>query len=246
MYRFLLSPRWIGLAIFVVVMFVTCFLLGQWQYDRYHQRQAANDVTRDNYTAEPVPVRNALADGWSSDLAWRTVTATGTFDPQNEVTVRFAHRDSRTGVEIVTPLRLTTGETILVQRGWSKADNSGGASEEILPPPTGRVTLTGWLQPDSTAESSATKPRDGQVRAIDSAQWDDLLGVEPMPGFIAMTAPQQDGLEMAKKPDLSSGPSFFYSIQWYFFAGLALFGYFWFARTEVRERRQAAPASTAV
>lgn len=244
MYRFLLSPRWIGLLVFALSLSVIFVLLGNWQWDRYHERQADNDVTRGNYTSEPVPVQQALAGGWSSDLAWRTVTATGTFLPEDQVTVRFAHRDSRTGVEVVTPLRLASGEIVLVQRGWAKSDNSGGPPADITPPPSGPVTITGWLQPDSTADAEVTTPRDGQVRAIDSASWTDLLGEEALPGYIAMTSPDQEGLEMAKAPDLGSGPSGFYAFQWWFFAGLAVFGYYWFVRTEVRDRRKATAAQT--
>jgi len=241
-YRFLLSPRWVGLLVFALFMTVACVWLGGWQWDRYHQRQAENDVTRNNYQAEPIPVERALSDGWSPKLDWRTVTATGTFLPEHQVTVRFAHRDSRTGVEVVTPMRLDSGDIVLVQRGWAKSDNSGGPPDDITPPPEGQVTVTGWLQPDSTANRQATTPRDGEVRAIASSRWDDELGTEALPGFVAMTSPEQEGLESAQEPDLGSGPSGFYAVQWYFFAGLAVFGYYWFVRTEVRERRQAAAA----
>lgn len=239
MYRFLLSPRWVGLAVFAAFMAVACVWLGGWQWDRYHQRQAANDVTRGNYMADPIPVERALANGWSSKLAWRTVTATGTFQPEDEITVRFAQRGSTPGVDVVTPLRLTSGEIVLVDRGWMSASRTGDAPDDIPAAPTGEVTITGWLQPDSTADAAATTPTKGQVRAIDSSRWADLLGAEPLPGHIALTSPEQDGLKAPDEPDLGSGPSGFYAVQWYFFAGLAVFGYYWFVRTEVRERRQA-------
>ncbi len=239
MYRFLLSPRWIGLLVFALFMFSACIWLGGWQHDRYEQRQTANDVIRGNYTGDPVDVEDVLADGWSTDLNWRTVTATGVFDPEHEVTVRFSQRDSRPGVDVVTPLRLDSGATVLVDRGWIESDRTGTAPDDIPLPPTGTVTITGWLQPDSTANHAATTPSNRQVRAIRGSNWADFLGTTPLTGHIAMTDPEQDGIETPVQPDLGSGPSLFYSIQWYFFAGLAAFGYFWFVRTEVKERRQA-------
>jgi len=237
-YRFLVSPRWIGLAVFTVVMTLLFIWLGGWQADRYQQRKDANALTRANYTAEPVPIEDALAAGWTKDSAWKTVTATGAFEPEKEATVRFAARDGRPGVEIVTPLRLESGDVVLINRGWVKSDNTGAAPDSIPAPPPGTVTITGWLQPNSTADAKATTPTDGQVRAIDSKQWEKTLNEELLPGYVAMTAPEQAGIELAKQPDLGSGPSLFYSIQWYFFTALAIFGYFWFVRAEVLERRK--------
>lgn len=243
MLRFLASPRWIGLAVFVVVMAVTCFMLGGWQYDRWEQRKADNAVVKTNLKADPAPVAEVVADGWDPDLEYRTVTATGTFDSAHEVTVRFAHRDSRPGVQVVTPLRLDDGTVVLVDRGWIEGPRNGEAPEDVPAAPTGPVTVTGWLQPASTADKAATTPRDGQVRAVNGARWTDFLGTEPLPGFVAMTSPEQEGLEGPAEPDLGTGPHLFYSIQWYFFAGLAAFGYFWFVRAELIERRR--PKATA-
>lgn len=239
MYRFLLSPRWVGLLVFALAMTVACVFLGNWQWDRYHQRQASNDVTRGNFEADPIPVEDALSDGWDADLAWRTVTATGTFVPEDEVTVRFSQRGSTPGVDVVTPLRLTSGDIVLVDRGWMRSARSGEAPDDIPAAPSGPITVTGWLQPDSTANRAATTPTNDQVRAIRSTNWTDRLGARPLPGHVAMTDPAQDGLQGAQEPDLGSGPSGIYAVQWYFFAGLAIFGYVWFVRAEVRERRQA-------
>ncbi|MTB86996.1 SURF1 family protein [Aeromicrobium senzhongii] len=239
MLRFLLSPRWIGLAIFVVAMAVTCYVLGGWQYDRWEQRKADNAVVEANLEAKPAPVSDVLADGWDPDLEYRTVSATGTFDSAHEVTVRFAHRDSQPGVQVITPLRLTDGRVVLVDRGWIQGPRNGEAPEDVPAAPTGPITITGWLQPASTADTAATTPRDGQVRAVNSARWTKFLGSEPLPGYIEMTEPKQDGLKAPEDPDLGTGPHLFYALQWYFFMGLALLGYVWFARDEVRNQRQA-------
>lgn len=243
MYRFLLSPRWVGLAVFAAFMTLACLWLAGWQHDRYQQRHEHNATTRANFTGDPVPVEELLAGGASDDLVWRTVTATGSFDPEHEVTVRFSQRDGRPGVDVVTPLRLASGATVLVDRGWVEAANTGAAPDDLPPPPEGTVTVRGWWQPDSTADAAATTPTKGQVRAIDGTSWKRTLGTTPLPGYVAMTEPEQDGIAAAEEPDLSAGPSLFYSIQWYFFAALALFGYFWFVRTEVRERQAKATRS---
>ncbi len=226
------------MAVFSVVMAATFIWLAGWQADRYEQRKAENALIRANYTAEPTPVSDVLAKGWQDDLEWRTVTATGTFEPANEVTVRFSPRDSRPGVEVVTPFRLADGSLVLINRGWVESDNSGSAPAEIPAAPAGEVTVSGWLRANSTAKASATTPTDGQVRAINSSRWTKTLGEEALPGYVAQTSPVSDGIEVAKQPDLGSGPSLFYSIQWYFFTALAVFGYFWFVRAELLDRRK--------
>lgn len=238
MLRFLVSPRWIGLAVFTAFMLGACIWLAGWQHDRWEERKHDNAIVRTNQAADAVAVQDALGDGWTDRLEFLTVTATGTFLPEHETTVRFQTRDATPGVDVVTPMRLTSGETVLVDRGWIEGPRSGRAPDDIPAAPTGTVTITGWLQPDSSAGSRATTPRDGQVRAIDSASWSTLLGSTPLPGHVAQTAPETAGLTGPEDPDLGTGPHLFYSIQWYFFAALAVFGYGWFVRTEILDRRR--------
>src|SRR5690606_30815511 len=152
-----------------------------------------------------------------------TVTATGTFDPDVQVVVRFRPRDGRTGVEVVSPLRLDSGRILLVNRGWLAADNSSAAPQDVPPPPHGPVTVVGWWQPDSEAGADTTTPRDGQVRAIDSRRWSDLVG-PTVPGHLALTSPEQDGLVPAQEPVPVSGPSPFNFNPWHIYSRLDLRG----------------------
>ena len=41
--------------------------------------------------------------------------------------------------------------------------------------------------------------------------------------------------------DTSNGPHFFYGLQWWFFGALAIFGFFYLAWDEARQRRGATP-----
>ena len=42
MYRFLLTPRWLGAAVLSVVAAVIMVMLGNWQLHRYQERSAIN------------------------------------------------------------------------------------------------------------------------------------------------------------------------------------------------------------
>jgi cytochrome oxidase assembly protein ShyY1 len=49
--------------------------------------------------------------------------------------------------------------------------------------------------------------------------------------------PAAEALALEPRPELGQGPHFFYALQWWFFGGLAVFGWFYFAWVEHKERR---------
>jgi cytochrome oxidase assembly protein ShyY1 len=127
---------------------------------------------------------------------------------------------------------------VLVDRGWLATDNTD-TEFDVPAPPSGSVTVTGWLQPDSGAEAAATTPTDGQVRAISSAGFAPELPYSVTGGHLLLLeeipAPSVP-LAAPEPPDLGQGPHFFYGLQWFFFAALAVVGYVWFAWLEVHPR----------
>ena len=240
MYRFLLSARWLGFAAAVAVLAVVSVRLGLWQWAKLDERQATNAVAETNLDAPPVAWPKVMAPGRgpaAGDL-WRRVQATGTYDPSAQVTVKYQTREGSPGVDVVTPLVTPEGTAVLVDRGWLATENTD-AAVDVPAPPSGSVTVTGWLQPDSGAEEAATTPTDGQVRAVSSRGFaaelpypvtgGHLLLLEESPGAaVPLVAPEP--------PDLGQGPHFFYGLQWFFFAALAVVGYVWFAWLEVHPR----------
>jgi cytochrome oxidase assembly protein ShyY1 len=240
-YRFLLTPRWLGLAVVVLALSAVAVRLGMWQFDRLDERRAANVAIRANLAADPVPVDSLLSvgDAVEGDLEWRAVTATGTYDGDAELVVRNQTREAGPGASVVVPLTTEGGEVVLVERGWVSTAGSPTELPDVDPPPAGRVTVTGWLRRDSPAGPEATDPVDGTVRAINSAMIGDALGRDLLPGYVALTdqEPAADAaLEPPVPPDLGQGPHFFYGLQWWFFALLAVVGYLWFAWSEAHPK----------
>ena len=244
MYRFLLTPRWLGLAVAVLVLAVAAVRLGGWQFDRLDERQVTNVTTEANLAAEPVPVESLVSPGGDVDdeLEWRVVTASGTYAGDAELYVRNQNRgDAGPGVSVVVPLTTDGGQTVLVERGWLSTASGPTQLPEVDPPPAGQVTVTGWLRRDSNAGPEATAPINGTVRAVDSDAIGESLGRELLPGYIALTeqVPAADEtLAPQPRPDLGKGPHFFYGLQWWFFALLAVVGYLWFAWSEAHPRRR--------
>lgn len=245
-WRFLISRRWLLFAAVVVLLCYATWWLGQWQFHRLDDRLASNAVVRANEDRAPAPVSDVLAPGRTvaEDDEWRQVTATGTYDAEQTVIVRYRTRDGASGIDVVVPLVTTEGATLLVDRGWMAADNEGATPSDVPPPPTGEVTVEGWVRADATGDS--TKVTDGSARAISSEQIGAAIGQEVYGGFVVLET--EDGepaadLEPVELPELDNGPHFFYGLQWWFFGLLALFGFGYLAWDEWRSQRRDEPST---
>ena len=61
-------------------------------------------------------------------------------------------------------------------------------------------------------------------------------------GFISAietTPPQPGGFVPVAVPELTSGPHFWYAMQWFMFAGIGILGIVVFIRSDLRDRRTA-------
>ncbi len=240
-YRFLLSARWIGFAVFVLVLAAVCTRLGLWQIHRLEHRLDQNKVITAHLKAEPVELTQVLEPGDEVDdeSEFTRVRATGTYDVKHQVTVTFTTRDGAPGVDVVTPFVLSSGQAVLVDRGWQESENTV-ARPDVPGPPPGEVTITGWLRQNNGAEGEAIRPIKGQIRAISSVGFAKSVPYDLLGGYLNLRSedpPPAQKLAAEPVPERGQGPHFFYALQWWFFALLAIVGYFWFARSEAKERR---------
>jgi cytochrome oxidase assembly protein ShyY1 len=114
------------------------------------------------------------------------------------------------------------------------------AHPDVPRPPTGTVTVMGWLRQNNGAGGQATRPVDGQVRAISSIGMAKSVPYDLADGYLNLRTQDPkatSALALEPKPELGQGPHFFYALQWWFFALLAVTGWFWFAWAEAKERR---------
>jgi cytochrome oxidase assembly protein ShyY1 len=227
-----LNRRTILLTLGAFALAALCVRLGFWQWHRMQDKKAEQALIERHLGAAAVPVQSILQPGRAVDdhEEWTRVRATGTFDTRREVTVKFTTREGRAGADVVTPLLLPDGSAVLVNRGWMATENTNARPSSIPEPPRDRVTVEGWLRPDNQADRSAVVPVDGQVRAIASQGLERHMGRELLPGFINLQKPMAAGLAPEPPPHVSHALNFFYALQWWFFAGLALIGPFWFGR----------------
>lgn len=251
-YRFLLSRQWVILTLVGLVLIPVMVRLGFWQLHRHEHKVAQNAQIAAALHAKPVPVTDLAKPGRDLPEAdrWHPVKATGRYDTRGEVVVRnrTAADEQTIGYYVLTPLRLTGGGTVLVNRGWIAP--SGGALTtfpDVPPAPKGTVTVTGRAIPDETTAESGIKDTKGlpdrQVMLINSKQAAERLHRPVLGGYIEQTAPEPKGgkPELVPEPDHDSiGPHMAYAVQWWLFAAAVPVGWVVLVRRERRDRAAAA------
>ncbi len=241
-----MSRRWAAFFVVVVVLAGATWWLGRWQFGRLEDRRHDNAVVERNEDAPPVPVEQILATGRDVDPddEWRTVTARGTYLADETVIVRYRTRDGASGVDVVVPLQTDAGPALLVDRGWLATSNSGADPDDVPDPPSGEVTITGYVRVDATGGSARVKDR--STRSISSKEIGTALDRQVYGGYVLLASEDPapaTPLERAELPELGDGPHFFYGLQWWFFGVLALFGFFYLAYDEWRGGPQRGPRS---
>jgi cytochrome oxidase assembly protein ShyY1 len=233
-YRFLLTPRWLGFAALMVTLAVIMAGLGNWQLSRYHQRSAINDRIDAAARTAPVALDRVARVGQvpASGVEWTRVTVTGHFDAGHQVLARDRSTDEGIGYEVLTPLVRTDGSAVLVDRGWVPLPNSSGPPP-VPAAPSGEVTVTGRLHlPESRSDRPLTIDGQVEVRRIDPARL--ALPYPVVGGYVLADEPTQTGLTPIASDHENAAMNAGYVVQWWVFALLTLVGFCWAARRHAR------------
>jgi cytochrome oxidase assembly protein ShyY1 len=258
-YRFLLSRRWLVLALTVALLATLCVELAQWQLHRLEARRAHNALIVHGEEAPARPVGSVLAPGRAvaPQHEWVRVTIRGRYDGGHQVLVRYRPYDGEPGFDVLTPLvaagpdgnsggsgnsgGTAAGRTaVLVNRGWIPSTGSTQAPPAPAPP-TGEVTVTGRVRISEAAGPGQGRPQAGQVRFIDVAQLARGLPYRVDGGYVELVdqrpRPAADAPRLLAPPEVSEGPHLAYAIQWYLFAVIAIVGLGFLAYDEAHDGR---------
>lgn len=254
-YRFLLTPRWLGYLALTLVGAAVMVALGFWQLDRFHERNAINQrieagasgpsVALGQRVGAPTGGAGTTGPAPAADAVYTRVSATGRFDQSHEILVRDRTVEGTVGFEVLTPLVLDDGTAVLVDRGWVAPANGGAmVAPEVPPAPAGEVTAVGRLR---AAESRASRPTlvagHLQTRRISPASiapvlpyalYDAYISENTVPAGMVAVAPQDENALM------NGG----YTLEWWLFALGLIVGYGVVARKEARETRDKAEGRT--
>ncbi|MEX2322617.1 MAG: SURF1 family protein [Acidimicrobiia bacterium] len=216
----LTRPRWLAghaLALVTVVAFVS---LGFWQLRRHAEVQGLQAAVAEASALSAVDVAEAEAE------FYHRVYAAGVFDHEREVRV-LRSEGGESGERVITPLVLSDGTAILIDRGW--VPRGGGRTR-----PSEATRVEGYLWPAERGswvpESLGTRQL---VRRIDPAVVQPFVDYQILDGYLIEAGPT------AEPPSISSGPHLSYAVQWFLFTGVVLVGYPLLLRRALRRERLA-------
>lgn len=209
----------LGFALAAVMVGLGLWQLGVYNAQGYRQAQA-------RASAPPVPLESVARPGQEvGDAYGRQVRFSGSYDPRLQQLVSMGSSDR---YRVLTGLRLPGGGILPVVRGAVTGHHAPR-------PPAGRVTGTGILMPSEASDAGPTGQPGAEpstvVLASLAQKWDGSL----INGFATLTAAQSRAQSLAPVTvDLPSShgrlQNGFYALQWWVFAGFAIWMAFRMAR----------------
>lgn len=246
-YRFLLTPRWWGINVFVLLAIPFCIFMGSWQLSRFESRVEAHRSADRQVEAARTEAARPLADLLPVDQSTSGKRATVSGRYAKQLLVPDRQLDGKDGFYVLTLLRTDSGQALPVVRGWlpGKADAARAPA-----PPAGEVTVTGTLQASETPGDNGVSAQgglpSGQTAAISAASLVNLVPYRVYDAWITLekadsgmtavpaTAPDNSGLDLKAFQNLG------YTGEWFVFAGFVVFMWFRLLRREAEFARDAA------
>ena len=223
------SLRMLGVHVLAATVVAAMVATGWWQLGRYddQREQALRSAAAAAAAADPVALTRVLpADAaFPADQVGTKVTATGHYDrASRQFYVRGRPLRGRAGFWVLSPLRIGSS-AILVVRGWVERPPSAP------PPPLGKVTVTGWLEPPEPVPAGIRPGSAGRVlRSVSTAALVARLPYDLFSGYVVLASqrPASSGLAPVPQPvqQVSAAAGWrnlAYASQWWVFAGFVLF-----------------------
>ncbi|MCZ4607195.1 SURF1 family protein [Streptomyces chartreusis] len=246
MYRFLLTPRWWGINVFVLLAIPFCVFMGSWQLSRFEARvddhRNAGEQAAENKREAARPLADLLPVDKAT--AGRQATAEGRYAEQLLVPGR--ELDGKRGYYVLTLLRTDTGEALPVVRGWLPGDADRADAPAA---PKGEVEVTGALQASEQPGENGVPAQgglpSGQTGAISAASLVNLVSYDVYDAWITL-AKADPGMKAVPAAttadtglDLKAFQNLGYTGEWFVFAGFVVFMWFRLLRREVESVRDA-------
>ncbi len=245
-FRAMFSRKWILTTLLVLAGGVLCIRLGIWQLDRLDQRRAFNAHFIAMQSALPLDLNLEIPQDLT-DMEYRHVQVTGTYDFTNQVALRNQYYGSEYGYHLLTPLHLDDGSAVLVDRGWVPADGNDAPVGWSRYDEAGQVEVQGVMRLGPTRPDMGGVPdptlTPGQTR-LDYWNFANLERISqqiPYPVLPVYIQPDVDTNDITPpipyqpEIELSEGPHFGYALQWFTFAAILYLGYPFYLRRQLKE-----------
>jgi surfeit locus 1 family protein len=172
----------IATAVAVLAALAILLSLGTWQMERLQWKEGLLADIAARRAAAPVPFSEIDAvQRAAGDIEYRRVAVTGTYDHDKERHF-FATYEGRTGFYVYTPMRLTDGRVLFVNRGFVPYEMKA-PSTRMAGQVGGEQTVTGFARARLAEKPSMIVPDNDLAKNI--FYWKDLdemassAGIDP-------------------------------------------------------------------
>jgi surfeit locus 1 family protein len=226
--------KWIVLTVIVVAVVAVMVALGFWQLRRRDTVREDNARVRARLAQPAQPIEQVLPSGGDPGrVTYRRVRLAGRYDRVSELLVSNRSYRGQPGSHVLTPLVLSDGRAVVVDRGWIPLNLSGPEEENTRPPVLRPVEVVGVLFPSERkgAFGPAIPPtgRLTTIARIDVARIAKQVDHPLVPLYLRLesqTPPQSGDLPVPPAlPDLGEGQHLSYAVQWFIFATIAAVTY---------------------
>lgn len=247
--RVLLSPRLILLHVVAALAVVVAAWLGWWQVGAWQDQR--EDRALELADEQPRPLAEVLGpdDPFPAEHVGRPVAVSGTWLDDSTVLVAGRSRATDTEADGVWQVALLAtcsaagagcdeAPAIPVVLGWAaSADDAVGA-------PAGAETVQGWLQPAEQGESDED-PGDDVIPSLRTADLLQRTRRDLYSGYVILDEPAaaRQGLVAVTPATLPEPPpstalrNLLYGLEWWVFAGFAVFLWWRWSRDAVVDAR---------
>jgi surfeit locus 1 family protein len=244
----LFTPKWLLTTLLVLLATAVLMRLGFWQLERLEQRRAFNEHFTLVVNLPPLNI-SAAPDEDLASMEYRIATVTGVYDHENQVALRNRYNDLVFGYHLITPLVLTDGSAILVNRGWIPASGNETPADWRKYDQPGEQTVSGILRLGEEPEMGGIRDpelAEGQTRL---EFWNNLHLARiarqiPQPLLPAYLQPDQPAsndqppiIPARPEIEITEGSHQGYAMQWFTFAAMLFLGYPFFLRKQLTEKK---------
>ena len=235
--------RLIAVSTLALLLIFGCVQGALWQYERYEVRHANNELIRKNVSIAAPLTEDDLGSKTASEIAWRSISLEGNFDPSKEFLIRNRYHEGKYGFGVITLFISDSGKRYWIDRGWVIAGKDAQTPPVIQKVDSLPVEITARVR---TSEIE-TRVK-GSVFALPGAdstpklvKWNSEQAIETEPIYfdlISSSNPEVTPEVATALPELSDGPHLAYSFQWILFIFLVLFAWYLIIR---EDRKTQAP-----
>lgn len=232
--------RWTAWSVLAILFAASCVVLANWQLDRREQAVSKIERMVDNYDKQAISFSEIgdLELAAVTSYEWTPVEISGRYLTNQELLVRNRPIAGQPGFLQLIPFELSTGEVVIIERGWIPADSNLAPALNMTPSAEPKTVLArvrlGELTPNRDSPA-------GFATSIHLQSLAELTGSNLEQQFYLRLISENPGENQTPqplgKPILDEGNHLSYAVQWIMFALMGFFALFWAIRQEREFRR---------